>query len=105
MDAKKTAFLGLGVMGYPMAGHLARAGHRVTVYNRTASKAAKWVEEYGGASAATPQAAAREADIVFACVGNDDDLRAVTKGAQGAFAGMKKGAIFVDHTTASAAVA
>ena len=99
------AFLGLGVMGYPMAGHLARAGHRVTVYNRTASKAAQWVAEHGGQSAATPEAAAQGADIVFACVGNDDDLRAVTLGAGGAFAGMKEGAVFVDHTTASADVA
>jgi len=99
------AFLGLGVMGYPMAGHLARAGHRVTVYNRTAAKAAQWVAEYGGASAPTPKAAAAGADIVFACVGNDDDLRSVTTGGDGAFAGMKRGAIFVDHTTASAEVA
>jgi len=99
------AFLGLGVMGYPMAGHLARAGHRVTVYNRTAAKAAQWTKEYGGSSAPTPKAAAAGADIVFACVGNDDDLRSVTTGADGAFAGMKRGAIFVDHTTASAEVA
>jgi 3-hydroxyisobutyrate dehydrogenase-like beta-hydroxyacid dehydrogenase len=96
------AFLGLGVMGYPMAGHLARAGHQVTVYNRTAAKAAAWVAEYGGSSAATPAQAAQGADIVFACVGNDEDLRSVTVGEQGAFAGMKAGAIFVDHTTASA---
>ncbi len=99
------AFLGLGVMGYPMAGHLARAGHRVTVYNRTAAKAAQWVAEYGGQSAPTPEDAARGADLVFACVGNDNDLRAVTTGAQGAFAGMKEGAVFIDHTTASADVA
>jgi 3-hydroxyisobutyrate dehydrogenase len=99
------AFLGLGVMGHPMAGHLARAGHHVTVYNRTASKAQAWVAEYGGASAATPQAAAAGAQIVFACVGNDDDLRSVTVGEQGAFRGMAPGAIFVDHTTASAAIA
>ena len=99
------AFLGLGVMGYPMAGHLARAGHRVTVYNRTAAKAGQWVEEHGGRQAPAPREAARDADIVFACVGNDDDLRAVVLGADGAYAGMKKGAIFVDHTTASAAVA
>ena len=103
--AKRVAFLGLGVMGYPMAGHLQRAGHQVTVYNRTAAKAAQWVGEYGGASDATPEAAAKGADIVFACVGNDDDLRAVTTGERGAFAGMKPGAIFVDHTTASAEVA
>ncbi len=105
--ARQVAFLGLGVMGYPMAGHLVRAGHRVTVYNRTAVKAAHWVTEYGGASAASPKAAAAGADIVFACLGNDDDLRAVVQGAgdDGALAGMKAGAIFVDHTTASAAVA
>ena len=101
----KVAFLGLGVMGYPMAGHLKRAGHDVVVYNRTAAKAAQWVGEYGGASDATPEAAAKGADIVFACVGNDDDLRAVTVGERGAFDGMKEGAIFVDHTTASAEVA
>lgn len=99
------AFLGLGVMGYPMAGHLSRAGHRVTVYNRTAAKAQQWVAEYGGASAPTPLEAAQGADIVFACVGNDDDLRSVVLGDQGAFAGMKPGAIFMDHTTASAEVA
>jgi 3-hydroxyisobutyrate dehydrogenase len=102
---QRVAFLGLGVMGHPMAGHLARAGHHVTVYNRTASKAQAWVAEYGGASAATPQAAAAGAQIVFACVGNDDDLRTVTVGEQGAFLGMASGAIFVDHTTASAAIA
>jgi 3-hydroxyisobutyrate dehydrogenase len=102
---KRVAFLGLGVMGSPMAGHLARAGHTVTVYNRTAAKAAQWVAECGGASAATPREAAAGADIVFACVGNDADLRSVTLGEQGAFAGMKPGAVFVDHTTASAAVA
>jgi 3-hydroxyisobutyrate dehydrogenase len=88
-----------------MAGHLAAAGHRVTVYNRTAAKAAEWVAKHGGRSAPTPAEAARGAEFVFACVGNDDDLRAVTLGASGAFAGMKRGAIFVDHTTASAAVA
>jgi len=102
IPSQRVAFLGLGVMGYPMAGHLARAGHQVTVYNRTAAKAAAWVAEYGGTSAATPSQAAQGADIVFACVGNDDDLRSVTVGEQGAFAGMKAGAIFVDHTTASA---
>jgi 3-hydroxyisobutyrate dehydrogenase-like beta-hydroxyacid dehydrogenase len=96
------AFLGLGVMGYPMAGHLARAGHHVTVYNRTAAKAAAWAAEYGGSSAPTPAQAAQSADIVFACVGNDDDLRSVTVGDHGAFSGMKPGALFVDHTTASA---
>jgi len=99
---QRVAFLGLGVMGYPMAGHLARAGHQVTVYNRTAAKAAAWVAEYGGSSAATPAQAAQGAGIVFACVGNDDDLRSVTVGEQGAFAGMQPGALFVDHTTASA---
>ena len=98
-------FLGLGVMGHPMAGHLARAGHRVTVYNRTAARSAAWAAEYGGAAAATPKAAAAGADLVFCCVGNDDDLRSVVLGEHGAFAGMKRGAIFVDHTTASAAVA
>ena len=99
------AFLGLGVMGHPMAGHLARAGHRVTSYNRTAAKAVAWAAEHGAAHAATPREAARDADIVCACVGNDDDLRAVVLGEQGAFAGMKTGAVFVDHTTASAEVA
>jgi len=101
----RVAFLGLGVMGYPMAGHLARAGHEVTVYNRTSAKAQQWVAEYGHRAAATPAEAAAGAEIVFACVGNDDDVRAVTTGAQGAFAAMAPGAIFVDHTTASAAVA
>jgi len=100
------AFLGLGVMGYPMAGHLkAKGGHDITVYNRTAAKALKWVSEHGGKAAATPAQAAKGQDIVFACVGNDDDLRSVTLGPDGAFAGMKKGALFVDHTTASADVA
>lgn len=101
----KVAFIGLGVMGFPMAGHLARAGHDVTVYNRTGAKAEAWVKAHGGASAATPEAAARGAEIVFACVGNDDDLRQVTVGEGGAFHGMSEGAIFVDHTTASAIVA
>jgi 3-hydroxyisobutyrate dehydrogenase len=101
----KVAFLGLGVMGYPMAGHLAAAGHRVTVYNRTAAKAAEWAAQHKGKSAATPAEAARGAEVVFACVGNDDDLRSVVLGEQGALAGMKPGAIFVDHTTASADVA
>jgi 3-hydroxyisobutyrate dehydrogenase-like beta-hydroxyacid dehydrogenase len=101
----QVAFLGLGVMGDPMAGHLARAGHRVTVYNRSAEKAAKWVAEYGGSSAPTPRAAAQGAQIVFACVGNDSDLRSVVLGESGAFAGMAAGAILVDHTTASAQVA
>ena len=102
---RKVAFLGLGVMGYPMAGHLKRAGHDVTVYNRTATKADQWAAEYGGKAAPTPRQAAHEADIVFACVGNDDDLRSVVLGEHGALAGMKSGAVFVDHTTASAKVA
>ncbi|MEO8347157.1 MAG: NAD(P)-dependent oxidoreductase [Betaproteobacteria bacterium] len=101
----KLAFLGLGVMGYPMAGHLARAGHQVTVFNRTVPKAAKWVEAFGGTSAATPAAAARGAEIVLMCVGNDADVRSVISGADGALAGMVAGAVLVDHTTASAQVA
>jgi 3-hydroxyisobutyrate dehydrogenase len=101
----RVAFLGLGVMGYPMAGHLARAGHHVTVYNRTGTKSEAWCAEFGGASAATPLLAAHSADIVFSCVGNDDDLRSVTIGVEGAFSGMHAGAIFVDHTTASADIA
>ena len=101
----KVAFIGLGVMGYPMAGHLARAGHRVCVFNRTATKAQAWAAEYGGTAAATPREAAAGAAIVFACVGNDDDLRSVVLGPDGAFAGMAQGAALVDHTTASAAVA
>ena len=107
--SKKVAFLGLGVMGYPMAGHLALAGHAVTVYNRNATKSIAYCAEYAGAAspkhAATPALAAAGADIIFCCVGNDDDLRSVTLGANGAFAGMKPGAVFVDHTTASASVA
>src|SRR5262245_29199314 len=103
--SRKTAFLGLGVMGHPMAGHLARAGHEVCVFNRTAAKAQAWAKEYNGRSAATPREAVAGADFVFCCVGNDDDLRSVVLGEQGAFAGMKKGATFVDHTTASAAIA
>ncbi len=105
MDKKRVAFLGLGVMGYPMAGHLARAGHEVTVYNRSQPKAAKWVAEHGGKSAATPADAARDAEIVMMCVGNDHDVREVACGAQGALAGMAPGTILVDHTTASAIVA
>ncbi|MCW1949812.1 MAG: NAD(P)-dependent oxidoreductase [Octadecabacter sp.] len=100
----KVAFLGLGVMGYPMAGHLVKAGHAVTVYNRTTSKAEAWVAEHGGAMGVTPAEAAKGADFVMACVGNDDDLRAVCTGADGAFATMSKGAVFVDHTTVSASV-
>ena len=102
---QRVAFLGLGVMGHPMAGHLARAGHQVTVYNRTRSRADAWVAEYGGTAAATPREAANGAQLVFACVGNDDDLRSVVLGEHGAFAAMAAGAVFVDHTTASAAVA
>ena len=105
VPSRRVAFLGLGVMGHPMAGHLARAGHQVTVYNRSAAKAQAWVAEYGGTSAPTPREAAAGADFVFACVGNDDDLRSVVLGADGAFAGMAPGAVFVDHTTASAEVA
>ncbi|WP_019657572.1 NAD(P)-dependent oxidoreductase [Variovorax atrisoli] len=107
IPAQTVAFLGLGVMGGPMAGHLAKAGHRVTVYNRTAAKAQAWADEFGppGRHAATPREAADGADIVFCCVGNDDDLRSVVLGDDGAFAGMKKGAVLVDHTTASADVA
>jgi len=101
----KTAFIGLGVMGYPMAGHKAAKGHEVTVYNRTTAKAEKWAEEHGGSFAATPREAAADADVVCACVGNDDDLRSVVYGDDGILAGMKEGAIFVDHTTASADVA
>ncbi|HBT00174.1 MAG TPA: oxidoreductase [Citreicella sp.] len=100
----KCAFLGLGVMGHPMAGHLARAGHEVTVYNRTAAKAQAWVEEFGGRMAPTPREAAEGAEFVMACVGNDDDLRAICLGAEGAFAGMSEGAVFVDHTTVSSMV-
>ena len=109
--AHQTAFLGLGVMGYPMAGHLALAGHSVAVYNRTAAKSAAWQQEFGSQAkgslrhAPTPREAAAGADIVFSCVGNDDDLRAVVLGPNGAFAGMKQGSVFVDHTTASADVA
>jgi 3-hydroxyisobutyrate dehydrogenase-like beta-hydroxyacid dehydrogenase len=102
---KTVAFLGLGVMGYPMAAHLKEAGHEVTVYNRTAAKAKQWVDEFGGKMATTPREAVQRASIVFACVGNDDDLRSIVLGDNGAFAGMVSGAIFVDHTTASAAVA
>ena len=105
MSQTKVAFLGLGVMGYPMAGHLAAAGYDVCVYNRTESKAQAWVAQHGGRSAATPQQAVEEAELVFACVGNDDDLRQICVGEQGAFAGMKAGTLFVDHTTASAQVA
>jgi 3-hydroxyisobutyrate dehydrogenase-like beta-hydroxyacid dehydrogenase len=102
----KIAFLGLGVMGYPMAGHLLKkGGHEVTVYNRTPAKAAQWVKEYGGKSAATPKEAAQDKDFVLMCVGNDDDVRSVIYGDNGVLAGIRKGAILVDHTTASATVA
>jgi 3-hydroxyisobutyrate dehydrogenase-like beta-hydroxyacid dehydrogenase len=101
----KVAFIGLGVMGLPMAGHLAKAGHDVTVYNRSAQKAQAWVKEFGGRACATPREASQGAQIVFACVGNDDDLRSIVLGADGAFAGMSAGATFVDHTTASALIA
>ena len=101
----KVAFLGLGVMGYPMAGHLAAAGHQVTVFNRTSAKADKWVAQHGGSSATTPAEAAKEAEFVFACVGEDDDVRQMTIGKDGAFSAMQKGAIFIDNTTASADVA
>src|SRR5476649_1478713 len=101
----KIAFLGLGVMGYPMAGHLERAGHDLTVFNRTKEKAERWVAEYGGASAPTPAEAAANADVVLACVGRDDDVREVATGRHGAFITMRKDAVFVDHTTASAGLA
>jgi 3-hydroxyisobutyrate dehydrogenase len=101
----KTAFLGLGVMGYPMAGHLKKGGHDVTVYNRNPAKAKQWQEEHGGRTAPTPAAAARDAEIVFCCVGRDSDLRQVTLEKDGAFDAMAKGSIFVDHTTASASIA
>ncbi len=101
----KVAFLGLGVMGFPMAGHLSTAGHEVVVYNRTTTKAEQWIEKYNGGMARTPAKAASGAEVVFACVGNDDDLRAVVLGEDGAFSGMGEGAVFVDHTTTSANVA
>jgi 3-hydroxyisobutyrate dehydrogenase len=103
--SRKVAFLGLGVMGFPMAGHLAMAGHDVTVYNRSPAKAQAWTGEFKGRSAPTPREAASGRDLVFCCVGNDDDLRSVALGDDGALAGMKRGAIFIDHTTASANVA
>jgi 3-hydroxyisobutyrate dehydrogenase-like beta-hydroxyacid dehydrogenase len=101
----KVAFVGLGVMGAPMAGHLGKAGHDVTVYNRTRAKAEAWVAKHGGRLAATPARAAESAEIVFSCVGDDPDLRAIATGPEGTFAGMAPGAIHVDHTTASAQVA
>ena len=105
MESGKLAFLGLGVMGFPMAGHLARAGHSVVVYNRTPAKSAQWVEKYGGSAAPTPAAAAADAALVMMCVGNDDDVRAVALGPKGAVAAMRAGSVLVDHTTASATVA
>lgn len=112
IPSRRVAFLGLGVMGYPMAGHLAQAGHSVTVYNRTTSKSVAWCADYIRATgqnhidyAGTPRQAVQGAELVFCCVGNDDDLRSVTLGPDGAFAGMDKGSVFVDHTTASANVA
>ena len=104
-NISKAAFIGLGVMGYPMAGHLAKKGYQVTVFNRTATKAEQWVKEFGGQHALTPAEAAKDAQIVFSCVGNDDDLRAVAMGDDGALPAMAAGAIYVDHTTASAEVA
>src|SRR3954463_7064667 len=101
----KCAWIGLGVMGYPMAGHLATAKHELTVYNRTRAKADQWVKEHGGRAAATPREAAAGAENVFSCGGNDNDLRAVTLGSDGAFAGIKKGALYIDHSTVSANVA
>jgi 3-hydroxyisobutyrate dehydrogenase-like beta-hydroxyacid dehydrogenase len=101
----KVAFIGLGVMGYPMAGHLSKGGHEVTVYNRTAAKAAKWAKKFGGKMAKTPRDAAKGKEIVFVCVGNDDDLRSVVLGDKGTLAGMSRGTILVDNTTASANVA
>src|SRR3954471_2137053 len=103
--SRKVAFLGLGVMGFPMAGHLALAGHRVTVYNRSAEKRLAWCKEFTGGAAPSPREAVADCDLVFCCVGNDDDLRSVVQGEHGAFSGMKSGAIFIDHTTASANVA
>jgi 3-hydroxyisobutyrate dehydrogenase len=105
MASRKLAFIGLGVMGYPMAGHLARAGHDVTVYNRTTAKAKSWTKEFRGNFASTPAKAAQGCEIVFACVGNDDDLRSIAFGDDGILAGMDEGAVFIDHTTASADVA
>jgi len=101
----KTAFIGLGVMGYPMAGHLAKEGHDVTIYNRTEAKADKWVNEFNGRKALTPRDAAKDAEVICCCVGNDDDLRSVTYGENGILANLRKNSIFIDHTTASADVA
>ena len=104
-EIKNVAFVGLGVMGYPMAGHLAKAGHNVTVYNRTSSKAESWVSEHGGVAVETPKQAAENADVIFMCVGNDDDVRSVATGADGVFSGSQEGSVVVDHTTASAELA
>ena len=104
-NPQQVAFIGLGVMGFHMAGHLANAGHQVTVYNRTATRAEEWLSKFSGSSAPTPADAAKEARIVFACVGNDDDVRAISAGSDGAFSGMQAGSVFVDHTTASAELA
>ena len=104
-NSRQVAFIGLGVMGFHMAGHLANAGHQVTVYNRTTSRAEEWLGKFSGTSAPTPAEAAAAADIVFACVGNDDDVRTISTGEGGAFSGMRKGSVFVDHTTASAELA
>lgn len=101
----RVAFIGLGVMGYPMAGHIAKAGHEVCVYNRTAEKAENWVKEYGGTHGETPAEAAKDCEFVFCCVGNDNDLREITLGENGAFSTISEGAIFIDNTTASAEVA
>ncbi|MEM8651695.1 MAG: NAD(P)-dependent oxidoreductase [Pseudomonadota bacterium] len=105
MQMARVAFIGLGVMGYPMAGHIAKAGHEVSVYNRTTAKAEQWVAEFGGSHGATPAEASKDCDFVFCCVGNDNDLRSVTTGEGGAFETIKDGAVFIDNTTASAAVA
>ncbi|MDG2270001.1 MAG: NAD(P)-dependent oxidoreductase, partial [Alphaproteobacteria bacterium] len=104
-DTLKTAFIGLGVMGYPMAGYLRKAGHEVSVFNRTSAKAEKWAGEHGGTSCASPREAAEGCEVVFVCVGNDDDVRSVVMGDNGVLAGMSKGSILVDHTTASADLA
>ena len=101
----KVSFIGLGVMGYPMAGYISKAGHDVTVYNRTKAKAEKWVKEYKGKAADTPMDAAKDCDFIFTCVGNDNDLREVTFGENGAFKNIQKGAVYIDNTTASATIA
>src|SRR4051794_18043156 len=105
VESKRVAFIGMGVMGFPMAGHLAAAGHAVTVYNRSPEKAQAWAQKYGGKTAPTPAAAAQDAEMVMCCVGNDDDVRSVMLGSDGALSVMRAGTILVDHTTASATVA